>query len=210
MSTLWQRVARAGAGDDYASVYAARFQRLAEEGQDVDGEARFVFSLVPPPARVLDAGCGTGRIAARLTALGYDGVVGCDVDAAMVAVARRDFPDLDWHVADLATLDLGTTYDLVLLAGNVIPLLEPGTLETTCARLAAHLGADGLLVAGFGLDADHLPAGAPPVPLGDVDAAMAAAGLEVRDRWSTWDGRPYDDTGDSGGYVVAAWGRVSA
>ncbi len=205
MSSMWQRIARAGAGDDYASVYAARFRDLADRGEDVDGEARFVFSLVPPPARVLDAGCGTGRVAGRLALLGYD-VVGCDADHSMVAVAEREHPDLDWRVADLATLDLEATFDLVLLAGNVFPLLEPGTLTATATRLAAHLAEGGLVVAGFGLDSDHLPKGVPPVALSDVDAAMAAAGLEVRDRWSTWDGREYEP---GGGYVVAAWGAVS-
>ncbi|CAN5612295.1 class I SAM-dependent methyltransferase [soil metagenome] len=202
MSTLWQRVARAGAGDDYASVYAARFRRLADEGADVDGEARFVFSLVPPPARVLDAGCGTGRIAMRLHYLGYD-VVGCDVDPAMIRVAEQEAPELAWQVADLATLDLGSRHDLVLLAGNVIPLLEPGTLAGTCVRLAAHVEDGGTLLAGFGLDAEHLPAGAPVVPLDEVDDAMAAAGLAVRDRWATWDSEPFVA---GGGYAITAWG----
>ena len=202
MSTLWQRVARAGAGDDYATAYAERFRRAAARGQDMDGEARFVTTLRPAPARVLDAGCGTGRIGARLAELGYD-VVGCDVDDAMVAVARSESPGIDWHVADLATLDLGTTFDVVLLAGNVVPFLEPGTLAATGRRLAAHLAPGGVVVAGFGLDAAHLPAGAPVVPLDDVDAALAAAGLVAGDRWSTWDREAHVT---NGGYVVGTWG----
>lgn len=209
MSTLWQRVARAGAGDDYATVYAERFRDLAEGGEDVDGEARFVAALLPPPARVLDAGCGTGRIAVRLSALGYD-VVGCDVDEAMVAVARQSASDLGWHVADLATLDLGATFDVVLLAGNVVPFLEPGTLATTGERLAAHLAPGGVLVAGFGLDDEHLPDGTPVTRLVDVDVAWAAAGLVAHERWSTWDRQAYLDGEDSGGYVVGTWGRGPA
>lgn len=206
MSTLWQRVARAGAGDDYAAAYAERFRRAAARGQDMDGEARFVVGLRPAPARVLDAGCGTGRIAASLAELGYD-VVGCDVDASMVAVARRDAPALEWYVADLATLDLGATYGVVLLAGNVVPFLEPGTLEPTARRLAAHLAPGGVVVAGFGLDAAHLPAGTPVVPLAEVDAAFATAGLVAGERWSTWD-REAHVTDD--GYVVGTWGRGPA
>lgn len=209
MSTLWQRVARAGAGDDYATVYAGRFRELAESGEDVDGEARFVADLLPPPARVLDAGCGTGRIAIRLTALGYI-TVGCDVDEAMVAVARQDAPDLGWHVADLATLDLGATFDVVLLAGNVVPLLEPGTLGATGERLAAHLAPGGVLVAGFGLDDAHLPTGTPVTDLDDVDIAWAAAGLVAHERWSTWDRQDYLEGEDGGGYVVGIWGRGPA
>lgn len=46
--------------------YAARFAAMAESGESVHGEADFVERLVEPGARVLDAGCGTGRIAVRL------------------------------------------------------------------------------------------------------------------------------------------------
>ncbi|MEI5673148.1 MULTISPECIES: class I SAM-dependent methyltransferase [unclassified Nocardioides] len=202
MSTLWQRIAQAQAGADYATTYAARFRRLAERGQDVHGEAALVTQLVDPPARVLDAGCGTGRIAVRLTELGYD-VVGVDVDASMLAVARAEAPALDWREADLATLDLGENFDLVLLAGNIVPLLEPGTLAAVAERLAAHTAPGGRVVCGFGLDAAHLPGDCPVTPLAEVDAAFAAAGLGVGDRLATWDGDAYD----GGGYVVTLHGR---
>lgn len=202
MSTVWERIARAQAGDDYATVYADRFRAIAADGGDVHGEAAFVTGLVGPPATVLDAGCGTGRVGARLHGLGYD-VVGCDVDASMVAVARAEAPEVEWHVADLAGLALGRRFDLVLLAGNVPPLLEPGTLGAAAASLAEHVTPGGHLVAGFGLDPAHLPGGCPVVPLGDVDAAFAAAGLEPTARWAGWDRAPYDD----GGYVVASYVR---
>jgi SAM-dependent methyltransferase len=151
---------------------------------------------------VLDAGCGTGRVASRLHELGYD-VVGCDVDASMVEVARAEAPGLDWRVADLATLDLGETFDVVLLAGNVVPLLEDGTLDETCARLAQHLAPDGLLVCGFGTDRAHLPAGCPVTDVETFTTATAAAGLEEVARWGTWSGDPWNDTG---GYLVVAFG----
>ncbi|WP_148612410.1 class I SAM-dependent methyltransferase [Nocardioides rubriscoriae] len=206
MSRRWQEVARASAGESYAEEYAERFRRLAAEGADVHGEASFVARLRPAApgrtTRVLDAGCGTGRVAVRLAELGYD-VAGCDVDAAMVEVAREEAPALDWRVADLATLDLGERYDVVLLAGNVVPLLEDGTLEATCVRLAAHVAPDGVLVAGFGTDADHLPDGCPVTGLDEFLAAAAAAGLGELQRWGTWAGETWraDD-----GYVVAVLG----
>jgi hypothetical protein len=117
----------------------------------------------------------------------------------MLAIARRDAPELPWQEADLSTFDLGRTFDVVLVAGNTIPLLEPGTLSDTAARLAAHLEVGGRLVCGFGLDADHLPDGCPATPLAEVDDAFAAAGLEPVDRWSSWDRTPFTDTD---GYAV--------
>ncbi|GAB3195886.1 class I SAM-dependent methyltransferase [Nocardioides hungaricus] len=206
MTTRWERIARQGAGSDYAAAYAERFRAMAERGEDVHGEAAFVAGLVPAPARVLDAGCGTGRVAVRLYELGYD-VVGVDVDAAMLGQARAAAPGLDWRVGDLSTLDLGPglrgAFDAVLVAGNTIPLLEPGTLPVTCERLAAHLAPGGVVVAGFGLDTAHLPGDCPVTPLAEVDAAMAAAGLTAADRHGTWSAGPFE-----GEYVVATYRRL--
>ena len=186
--TRWTDIARQ-TGDDYAHVYAARFRANAEAGQEINGEALAAAALVAPPARILDAGCGTG-------------VMGVDIDEAMLAVAREDAPELDWRQGDLATLDLGEAFDLMLLAGNIIPLLEPGSLGAVAERLAVHT--QGLLICGFGLDSAHLPSGCPVTPLADYDAAMSQAGFTIRDRWSTWDGQPFDE---ARGYVVTVHDR---
>jgi SAM-dependent methyltransferase len=200
-STRWERLTGGRSGERYA----ARFARLAETGQDVHGEASFVHSLVPPGSRLLDAGCGTGRVAARLAELGHH-CLGVDVDASMLAVARHAAPDLTWVAGDLAALPEqvreAAPYDAVLLAGNVVPLLAPGMLREVVRGLAALLRPGGLLVAGFGLDAAHLPRGCPVTPLADYDAA--AADLIPVDRFSTWQASPFDP---AAGYVVAVHRR---
>lgn len=196
--TRWQQIARDTVGADYAEQYAARFRAMAARGEDVHGEATFLAAMVDRPARVLDAGCGTGRVAIRLAELGYS-VIGVDVDASMLLQAREEAPELDWRVGDLADLDTGQVFDVVLVAGNTIPLLEPGTLDSTAQHLAAQLDVSGLLVCGFGLDDAHLPRGCPATPLADVEAAFAAAGLEPLARFSTWGRAPYDE---KCGYVV--------
>lgn len=201
MTTRWERIAREGAGDDYAVRYAERFRALAESGEDVHGEASFVADLIAPPARVLDAGCGTGRVAVRLHELGYD-VVGVDVDETMLAQARAAAPELDWRAADLATFDLGETFDVVLVAGNTIPLLEPGTLLDACERLGAHLAPGGVVVCGFGLDAAHLPGNCPVTPLADVDAAFGVLGLDAVVRYGTWEHDAFDP---AQGYAVSLY-----
>jgi hypothetical protein len=104
-----------------------------------------------------------------------------------------------WHVADLAVLALGTTFDLVVAAGNVVPLAGSEAVPSLVDRLAAHLRPQGLLVAGFGVDAAHLPRGVPVVGLTAYDAACARAGLVRRARYAGWDGAPYD----GGGYAVS-------
>ncbi|HEU4675815.1 MAG TPA: class I SAM-dependent methyltransferase [Motilibacteraceae bacterium] len=203
-----------------AARYAARFAELAAAGADVHGEARYVAALVPAGARVLDAGCGTGRVAIRLAELGYD-VTGVDLDAAMLAQARAAAPHLPWVHADLGSLGLvdrgQPPFDLVVAAGNVVPLVAPGSEAEVVAALARHLRPGGLLVAGFGLDAEHLPAAVPPVALADYDAWCARAGLRLERRHAGWDGEPFPDqgarsTGGSGapgapGYAVSVHRR---
>jgi SAM-dependent methyltransferase len=201
VTTRWERIARQ-AGDDYAVRYAERFRALAERGDDIHGEATFVADLVAAPARVLDAGCGTGRVAVRLAELGYD-VVGVDVDAAMLDQARAAAPDLDWRLGDLARFELGETFEVVLVAGNTIPLLEPGTLGDACDRLAAHLAPGGVVVCGFGTDAAHLPGDCPVTALADVDAAFGALGLDVVARYGTWGRGGFEP---AGGYAVTLYG----
>ena len=184
--------------EDRGDRYADRFAQAAAAGQDVHGEASFVHALAPE-ARVLDAGCGTGRVAIRLAELGHD-VVGVDLDQGMLDRARRDAPDLSWFVADLAQLRLpDELFDVVLTAGNVIPLVSAGDEARVVARLAAHLRPGGLLVSGFGLDAAHLPLDEATVTLEQYDAWCADAGLDLLDRFATWDRQPFA----GGGYAVS-------
>jgi SAM-dependent methyltransferase len=199
---VWREVVRRTQGEDYAHRFAEHFARLAEAGEDVHGEAAFVARTLMPGSSVLDAGCGTGRVASRLADLGFD-VVGADVDPEMVAVARAQRPELTWVVADLAALDLDRRFDLVVLAGNVVPFIDPEALPATVGRLAEHLAPDGRVLCGFGLDAEHLPPGGPVVPLASYDEACSEAGLELVARHSAWDGSPYD----GGGYAVSVHAR---
>lgn len=182
-----------------AARYAKAFADAAAAGRDVHGEAHLVHALLPCPSRVLDAGCGTGRVAIRLAELGHE-VVGVDLDAGMLAHARAAAEGLTWVEADLAALALpGAAFDLVVAAGNVIPLVAPGTEATVVAALARHLAPEGLLVAGFGLDAAHLPLDDAPVDLPSYDAWCVQAGLRLHERFATWDGAAYD----GGGYAVS-------
>ena len=189
-------------GDQEGARYAERFDALAAAGHDVHGEASLCATLVQPGSRVLDAGCGTGRVAIRLAELGYD-CVGIDLDESMLAVARERAPAQTWLRADLAGLDLRadvhTSFDLVVAAGNVIPFLAPGTEPEVVARLAAHLAPGGLLVCGFGLDDAHLPPPAARHRLVDYDGWCGDAGLMLLRRLATWDGEPYG----GGGYAVS-------
>jgi ubiquinone/menaquinone biosynthesis C-methylase UbiE len=195
--TRWSEVS---GGPGAATAYQKRFDDLAAKGLDIHGEAAFVASLMSPPVRVLDAGCGTGRVAIQLTALGYH-CTGVDEDAAMIEVAEERDPSTTWVRQDLSRLQLrAQAFEIVLLAGNVIPLLAPGTLLSTVERIAAHLQPGGLVVAGFGLDAAHLPQGCPVTPLADYYRACEVTGLSFVRRYGTWDRDPWHE---GSGYAVS-------
>jgi SAM-dependent methyltransferase len=175
VSSRWQRTG-ASRGDDYD----ARWKSLEAAGHDPHGEATFVMRY--RPASVLDAGCGTGRVAIELDRRGVE-AVGVDLDAGMLSTARSKAPHLTWIERDLSTLDLGRSFDVVVMAGNVMIFVEPGTEALVVARMAAHLAPGGRLIAGFQLGQT--------IGLDDYDEAATAAGLALEARYSTWDADPY-------------------
>ena len=168
-------------------AYQARFDRLAGTGADVHGEASFVASLEPAPATVLDAGCGTGRVAIELARRGL-AVVGVDVDGSMLDRARRSAPGIEWIQHDLTTLDLGRTFSVVVMAGNVPLFTPPGTHAELVVGCARHVAPGGALVAGFQLGRNY--------GLADYDAHCTAAGLALAERYATWDGARFTPGGD--------------
>lgn len=189
----------ATAGGTRGEEFDAAFDLRAAAGEDVHGEANFVEGL--GPRSVLDAGCGTGRVAIELTRRGVE-VVGVDIDPAMLAVARRKGPDVTWVDADLSSVDLGRRFDVVVAAGNVMIFLTPGTEGPVLANLGRHLAPGGRLVAGFQLSEDRLT-------LAAFDEHCSAAGLVRVDRYATWDRDPYSG-GDYAVTVCAPAGRIAA
>jgi SAM-dependent methyltransferase len=168
--------------------YDARWAQLAAAGESIHGEADLIESLVDPGAAVLDAGCGTGRIAIELERRDFD-VVGVDLDQAMLATARSKAPKLPWIEADLETVDVVVDgrhrqFDLVAAPGNVMIFLTAGSEAAVIANLARHLAPGGLLVAGFQLGASRLS-------LAGYDDYCSEVGLARVHRWSTWDRRPH-------------------
>ena len=194
MTSRWQQTDEVPRGDDYD----ARWRTLAESGHNIHGEADLVESLLPGSGRtVLDAGCGTGRVGIELARRGYD-VTGVDSDPEMLTTAQAKAPELAWLRVDLAALPdtVPATFDLVLLAGNVMIFLEPGTEGQVMNGLAGRLSPGGLLVAGFSLRPDQLS-------LDRYDELASGAGLEFAHRWSTWDRKPYA----GGDYAVSVHRR---
>jgi 2-polyprenyl-3-methyl-5-hydroxy-6-metoxy-1,4-benzoquinol methylase len=169
--------------EGHSAWYIDRFRRLAAAGDDLDGEARFVDAMLRRGARVLDAGCGPGRVGAALHARGHS-VVGVDVDAALIEAAQADHPAPQWLVGDLASLELTEEpFDVAVLAGNVLVFVAPGSERAVLERVAAHVRPDGAVVTGFATDRDY--------GVADLDRDADVVGLAVEHRFATWDLRPW-------------------
>ncbi|WP_367130646.1 class I SAM-dependent methyltransferase [Saccharothrix sp. HUAS TT1] len=111
----------------------------------VDEAVRSLLDRLPAHARVLDIGSGTGRPAAEdLAAAGHD-VVGVDVSAAMVDIARRQVPGARFVHADIREWESpDASWDAVCA---FFPFLQMTRDEVTdvLARIARWLRPGGLL-----------------------------------------------------------------
>jgi SAM-dependent methyltransferase len=169
--------------------YVERFRAMARAGEDIVGEARFVDAMAPRGARILDAGCGPGRLGGYLAAAGHD-VVGVDVDPTLIEAAEQDHPGPRWLVGDLAELDLpargiAEPFDVIVSAGNVMTFLAPSTRVQVLSRLRAHLTADGRIAIVFGAGREYA--------FTEFLDDAAAAGLAPELLLSAWDVRPFTD-----------------
>jgi len=199
--SLWEQ--KVAADPSHSTWYVERFRRMAADGADLAGEARFVDAMLPRGARVLDAGCGPGRVGAELAARGHT-VVGVDVDPVLVEAARTDHPGPDWRVGDLADLDLpaegvAEPFDVVVCAGNVLTFLAAGTEVEVLRRFRAHLAPGGRAVVGFGTARGYAP--------DQFVADLKEAGLRVDVALATWDLRPWTPDAD---FLVAILSAADA
>ena len=185
----------------HSAAYIQRFKDLAAAGHDLVGEARLVDAMLPRGSRVLDAGSGTGRIAAHLAAVGHE-VVGVDGDPVLVAAAAEEHPGPTFLVGDLAELDLPARgipepFDAIVCAGNVVTFLAPSTRRDVLRRLLAHLRPDGRAAIGFGAGRGY-----------DFDNFLAdarATGWTPDLLLATWDLRPFTPEAD---FLVALLRRA--
>jgi 2-polyprenyl-3-methyl-5-hydroxy-6-metoxy-1,4-benzoquinol methylase len=159
----------------------------------VHGEASFVAAL--GVTSVLDAGCGTGRVAIELARRGGE-VMGIDRDPEFIRLARHKAPQLTWLEADLAAFRLTTVaselrrFEAIVLAGNVMIFLDAGSEASVISNLVRHLAPGGFLVAGFQLHQ------AGKITLAQYDAYAACAGLTLTERWATWERHPWQPDAD--------------
>ena len=186
----WQRIIEQN--PQHSAWYADRFRQMEARGDDIHGEARFVDAMAPRGARILDAGCGPGRLGPCLVAMGHE-VVGVDVDPHLIEVANNERPGPTYLVGDLATLDLPSAgiaegFDVIVCAGHVMTFLAASTRIKVLSRFAKHLRDQGRIAVGLGAGRGY--------EFADFFNDVQQADLVVDQNLSTWDLHPFTPDSD--------------
>jgi len=179
--TLWEQQVQGEKWD----LYVDRLATMAAGGTDLEGEARFINVICPRGAAVLDAGCGTGRVADALRRMGHH-CIGVDKDAGLVAQARERYDEVPYLECDLLLLTPELLraaggpelFDVVALPGNVMVFLAPGTEQQVLRLLVGLLRPGGRIIAGFATDREYTVAA--------LRRDAAATGLSVEFEFGTW------------------------
>ncbi len=145
------------------SLYQSRHRFVFEYGQDVLG-------LLEPHAgeRILDLGCGTGQLTAKIAESGA-AVIGLDASGEMIAEARRLYPALRFMEADATAFALEEPVDAVF-SNAALHWITDARAAARCVFAALKPG--GRFVAEFGGQ------GNVATVMGAIDAGLRAVGVQ--------------------------------
>lgn len=141
---------------DTFNAYAEYYDLIYSE-KNYSGEARYVHNLIqqycPSAQSILELGCGTGGHALHFANFGYD-VLGVDKSSTMVeqakirsALTSGKSGNLVFHTADIRTVRIGKTYDVVLALFHVMSYQVSNTdLRLAIETAASHLNPGGLFI----------------------------------------------------------------
>ncbi len=200
LSGGWQGIT--AANPEHSTWYRDRWKAMQAAGRDIFGEARFIDAMVGRGSRILDAGCGTGRVGGWLAAQGHQ-VVGVDIDPVLIEAAKQEYPDAEWLVGDLAelaTLLAGQeSFDAIVCAGNVMAFIVPEDRIRVLQNFAAVTSTGGRVAVGFGAGRGY--------DFAEFLADAEHAGLYQSLLLSTWDLLPM--TPESNFLVAVLAGRFN-
>ena len=100
-----------------------------------------LLDLLGPAAdeRILDVGCGTGHLAARIAECGAD-VLGIDASPSMVELARRNYPGLRFELLDVLEMRFPSEFDAVFSNAALHWMKEAPAEVIACVARALRPG----------------------------------------------------------------------
>jgi SAM-dependent methyltransferase len=172
-------------GPDYEKAFAHAPAHLSA--------LEWLIERLPPAARTLDVGSGTGRPTAAVLVEAGHSVLGVDVSPVMVELASRQVPEAEFRCADIRDLPLeADSFDGVCVFFSLLQMTRAEQSALT-RRLAVALRPGGhLVLATVPADVEDVevvfmgrPVRATSFAEEDVTAMVGAAGLTVLSRHST-------------------------
>src|SRR5699024_5471662 len=142
---------------------------------------------------LLDAATGNGRLAAYLARAGQK-AMGIDLVSYLVNVANTKYTEATSENADLADIslydynDAFRTYDIVVSSENVLVFLAAWERIPTLQNIAANMHRSSRFVTGFQLGRGYSAK--------QFSTDAEAAGLEVFQRFGTWQFDPFEESSD--------------
>jgi SAM-dependent methyltransferase len=120
--------------DEIATVYDESLPAHVVEHY-LRKRTEYVRLTAPPPGRILDVGCGTGVLAARLAQDGYD-AFGVDPSAGMLEILRSEHPEVKAQVASGTELPFEDgAFDLVLTVAVLHHIADRDDVRRTLTEM---------------------------------------------------------------------------
>ena len=124
-----------GPGEQTLDGCSVEFYRRSQTGE----EPALIQEFGPPPADLLELGCGAGRVTGSLVDAGYS-VTAVDNSEAML----NNITGASLVLSDIESLRLGRTFDVVTLASYLLNSPLPETRTAFLETVGAHLATDGV------------------------------------------------------------------
>jgi trans-aconitate methyltransferase len=151
-----------------SSLYDDRHPFVWKESADL-----IELVAIAPNERVLDLGCGTGHLTAKIADVGAE-VVGLDSSPSMIAQARQNYPKLKFVLADARDFTFDTPFDVVFSNAALHWILEADRVVASVTRALKPGGRFGLEMGVKGNIATLTDA---------IDSVLREAGQEPGNPW---------------------------
>ena len=131
--------------DDVAEVYDASLPAHVTEHY-LAKRTKFVLETFPPPGRLLDVGCGTGVLAARLAASGYE-TTGLDPSEGMLRLLRERAPAVNAVQASATDMPFGNgEFDLSVSVATMHHIADPDSVRRALAEMVRVVRPGGTVI----------------------------------------------------------------